>query len=552
MRALMQMGFWITSDREYPSLIKWWQANVNINFADVPLRWASRLFQIWLGMGLEGLTYCLEHVAQGGTIVHNFERREEWIPEMQDIVKKKGYTIHYIPSREYVLDSWLHTLYENSLVIWAAAKVLGIPYKTIHTAFKHTYGKKEKLRAQNESCLQAGFDLIESSTLKWEEIKKTPQRMFVDGNTTLAMWAIHAWVRTYFAYPMSPSSSILWYFATTAMETGILVKQVEDEITAIQMALWSMYTGTRSLTATSGWWFDLMSETISLSGMIEVPCVCVIAQRPGPATWLPTWTAQWDLLLATYAGHGEFARIVIWVADSVSAYKLIQHAFNLAEEFHIPVIVLTEKLIAENRQTIPMLEQWTIPITRWLVTNSKELKNLKPSDRYKITESWVSKRRIPTTSETISYTNGDEHHEDGTLDETEWVGDMIAKRVRKTETILQKLPDPELYWAKSGKILYIWRWSTLGLFQDIIEYDKPEWVSYLHIAYLWPLKVELIEKLAEVFDQIIVIENNTTGQLHTLLSQQINKDIDLQKFLKRNGRQFCIEEILEHIEKNSE
>lgn len=232
------------------------------------------------------------------------------------------------------------------------------------------------------------------------------------------MGAIHAGVRTYFAYPMSPSSSILGYFAKTAPKTGVVVRQVEDEISAIQMSLGSMYAGTRSMTATSGGGFDLMTETISLSGMTEVPCVVAIAQRPGPATGLPTWTAQGDLMLSIYAGHGEFARIVIGVSDPVSAFELTQHAFNLAEVYQVPVIILTEKLISENRQTILPFEQNTIPIQRGLVSDPAELAKLVPSDRYKITDSGVSKRWVPTHAETIFYCNGDEHHEDGTLDES--------------------------------------------------------------------------------------------------------------------------------------
>jgi len=547
MRALIRMGYRVTSDREYPSLIKWGQANYNINFADEPIRWASTDFILWLALGKEGLEYCLDNVKAWWTIVHNFEKREEAIPETETRAQEKNITVHYIPTREYILEKGLHNLFENSLVIWAGAAALGIPYDQIHASFHHRYGKKEKLRPTNEACLKAGFEQISSWVLDLQVIEKTPQRMFVDWNTTLAMGAIHAGVRTYFAYPMSPSSSILGYFAKTAPETGIVVRQVEDEISAIQMSLGSMYAGTRSMTATSGWGFDLMTETISLSGMTEVPCVVAIAQRPGPATGLPTWTAQGDLMLSIYAGHGEFARIVIGVSDPLSAFELTQHAFNLAELYQVPVIILTEKLIAENHQTVLPFEQWTIEIQRGLVTWERELAALVPSDRYKITDSWVSKRWVPTHSETIAYANGDEHHEDGTLNESEGAGDMILKRVRKTEAIKKALPDPVLYWKKSWKKLYIGRWSTLGLFQDIIDYEKPEWVSYLHIAYLFPVKAEFLEKICAEFDEVIIIENNASGQLHTLLKTELSSNISLSNFKKRNGRQFSIQEVLSHI-----
>ena len=158
------------------------------------------------------------------------------------------------------------------------------------------------------------------------------------------------------------------------------MRQVEDEITAAQMTLGASYAGARAMTATSGGGFDLMTETVSLAGMIEVPLVICIAMRPGPATGLPTWTAQGDLRLAIYGGHGEFARIVIAVSDPESAFLLTQHAHNLAEQFQVPVILLTDKHIAENIQTVPVFPDGP-HIERYLQKSSPS------SHRYEITES---------------------------------------------------------------------------------------------------------------------------------------------------------------------
>jgi pyruvate/2-oxoacid:ferredoxin oxidoreductase alpha subunit/Pyruvate/2-oxoacid:ferredoxin oxidoreductase gamma subunit len=336
--------------------------------------------------------------------------------------------------------------------------------------------------------------------------KLHPNHIFIDGNSAICLGALQAGCRAHYQYPMSPSTTVLTTFASWADKTGMLVKQAEDEITAIQMALGSMHTGTRAMTATSGGGFDLMTETISLAGMIETPVVCVIVQRPGPATGLPTWTGQADLNLAIHSGHGEYGKLVIACSDVQSCYENIQHAFDLAEKFQIPVMLLSEANIGMSSVTVPQFQQNIIPINRYLVNEKDKIDvmsevgklpldkglaaqadwgykgeaiqnsdatqedstssnagtgsfaplkmtdlgidELTPNLRYQITESGVSHRWIPGTDEAIYFANGDEHHEDGSLDESLTAGDMIAKRVRKLKTIEDKLPEPEIFSSK--------------------------------------------------------------------------------------------------------
>jgi hypothetical protein len=309
-------------------------------------------------MGKAGLLQAKELLLPGGTLLHNFERRQQAFPDLENEAKEEWTTLMYIPTREILHDLHLHHMFENALLIGAFARALGIPFETIEQACFEKRGKKEHLRDNNLLCLKSWYSYQGIPTVTLPESTPTTQKkILIDGNTALALWAIHAGVRCYYAYPMSPSSSILTYFADSAQQTWIVVKQAEDEITAIQMCLGSMYAWARALTATSWGWFDLMTETISLSGMTEVPLVCIIAQRPWPATWLPTRTAQADLQLAIHAGHGEFARIVIAISDQESGFHLIQEAFDLAEQFQVPVMVLTEKVIAENYRTVPVFHK---------------------------------------------------------------------------------------------------------------------------------------------------------------------------------------------------
>jgi len=228
----------------------------------------------------------------------------------------------------------------------------------------------------------------------------------------------------------------------------MVVKQAEDEITAAQIVSGAMYMGTRALTATSGVGFDLMSETLSLNAMIENPTVFVLAQRPGPATGLPTWTAQGGLLQAANCSAGEFARCVIAVSNSQDAFDLMPVAFNLAEQYQISVIVLTDKQIAEALYTQHPYDLETAEIDRGrLVVDPEKLKFLKSSDRFDPdAKGGVSLRWLPGSDAATYCAQGDEHNSMGAVDESSLNTKLqMEKRLRKLHGLKAGLPAPHLY-----------------------------------------------------------------------------------------------------------
>ena len=351
------------------------------------------------------------------------------------------------------------------------------------------------------------------------------------------------------------------------------------------MALGSMHAGTRSFTTTSGGGFDLMTETVSLSGIIETPLVIAISQRPGPGTGLPTWTAQGDLSLAIYSGHGEYGKCVIACSDPASCYTNIQLAFKIAEKYQIPVILLTEANIAMSSVILNQEDLVAIPIERalegvidnplkgsnevwgsFVVENEEILKqvqdNVAANDsldlegfglvggRYQITDSGVSPRWIPGSSETTYYANGDEHTVDGTVTEDkEMAGEMYIKRVRKTETILNDLPEPEIYGpSKDADISFVGWGSTKNTILDaidILQESNPQLcVNYLHYNFVHPLKIYKLKEFLVSNSNVILIEGNATGQLGELIASKTGY-IFQHKMLKWNGRPFYVEEVVE-------
>jgi len=575
MKSLKKLGYNIIADREFPSLIKGGSANIQINFSSNKIRALSQVIDVSVAIDREGILTALKRLKPGGTLIHAMDRLSKAVKDFDKQVSEKNIKVIHVPARQIAIDSGGSVLMVNVVLLGALWKTFGFEISTLYKEVESQFGSKPQLLTINLACLQSGYD-TSSVDLEISELQKNhvtdpdfnQKHMLLDGNTAIGIGAIHAGMRAYFAYPMSPASSILSYLAKVAEKTGIVVKQVEDEITAAQMVLGAMHTGTRSMTATSGGGFDLMTETVSLSGIIETPLVIVIAQRPGPGTGLPTWTGQADLQLAIRSGHGEYARSVISVSDATSAFEEIQHAFNIAELFQIPTIVLTEKHVADKFETTQIFEQNTIGVKRGLAKSDDDsliqikeeegtfvdangVEILSPSsqsDRFRITENGVSTRWIPGSNKIQYFANGDEHHEDGTLNESETAGEMIQKRIRKLKAIADFYPEPVLYGPENADVTLVGWGSTKSAVLDAMDELKSKnlSVNYLHYTYLYPLKTDLLSKLAKSTKKLCLIEQNATGQLGQLIAEETNI-LFANKLLKWNGRPLYVEEVAEWI-----
>ena len=438
-KALQSMGFYIVADREYPSVIKGIHSCFMINASEEKIHALTGDVDIMLSIDKSSLKAYLPDLNDNGVLVYGYDR-ELGIKDQIAEATERGINLIYLKAREVAEEMGGNALMKNIVLVGMLWKVLGFDYKYIEEQVKIKFASKPKLLALDLKCLEAGYNRVESK-YKHSEPKSKQENILIDGNKAVALGAVHGGCRAYFAYPMSPSSSILMHMANWQSKTGMVVKQVEDEIAVANYTLGASYIGTRSMCATSGGGLDLMAETISLSGMIETPLVICIAQRPGPATGLPTWTGQGDLNPAIYSGHGEYAKLVVAVSDPTDAFELTQHAFNYAEEFQIPVILLTEKVIAESKWTVDKFEQKNIPIKRGLVADN-ELESLENTDRYKITENGISKRWIPGTSPAYYFANGDEHLEDGSLTEDAEPSRKMIEKEYENGLTKKSLPDP--------------------------------------------------------------------------------------------------------------
>ncbi len=392
--------------------------------------------------------------------------------------------------------------------------------------------------------LLKGYQIAEQSKdfarykLKPKNIK---QRLIINGNQALALGAIAGDCQFMSGYPTTPATGIMEYFSERAEKYNLHFEQAEDEISAINTALGASYAGLRSMVATSGGGMALMQEGISLAGMTETPIVIMLAQRPAPATGLPTRTEQADLNFCVYAGHGEFQRIILTPGSIAECVELGRIAFRLADTYQLPVFVLTDQYLADSYQ-VPAEDVKLETDQRVYAEQSADYR------RYALTKNNISPLTYPGLSDALVKVDSDEHNESGKITEDLNLRKlMVNKRMRKLpENFFVK---PSVFGAAKAKtIVYCWGSNKLLLESAVAELNKTGYkIKGIHFSQVFPLAKKELTKLFGTARNVISLENNYSGQLANLLKQyDINTTALLNKY---DGKPFTIKEIVDGIKR---
>lgn len=570
-KGLKRSGYCVFGYREYPSLIKGGHSSYQLDASGTEVRSPENKVNILITFNHHGLELNVGDLKPGGVILHD-TKVWAFTDAQKEVIARNKITVIYLPVEEILGTLKAKPILANVLLssfVWAAIKGNEQALKElVGERFKH----KQDVLELNMRCVEEGFRQYKERASSVSFSLPLPDaawknHLLLIGAQAMGLGTVHAGCRLYAGYPMTPSSPILSFIAEIQNETGMVIKQAEDEITAAQIVSGAMHMGCRALTATSGGGFDLMTETLSMNGIIENPTVFILAQRPGPATGLPTWTAQGDLLLAAFGGHGEYARCVLSVSDSQDGFDLMPIAFNIAEIYQISVIVLTDKHMTEGIYTQKPYDQNVAILERGsIVTDPAKLAAIKGTDRYDpAAKNGISPRWLPGTQAADTWNaQGDEHNGDGSIDES--AGNAKAqmeKRMKKQEALERALPDAELYVIQNGKAvltdenpaldLLIVGWgSTKGSVLDAMEQPALEGrkIGYLHYTYLWPLKTKRFQALHRAAAQTTLIEGTYTGQLGILLAQTCGVVLE-SKMLRYDGRPFFLDELVEEIAKHA-
>ena len=434
---------------------------------------------------------------------------------------KSGINFIPIPMTEMIKKEKEPIIFRNAICLGAICHLLNIPFEILEELFKTEYKNAEP----DINLAKEGYEYVKDlkPIAKVEKIGNAKE--VFSGNEAIALGMIEAGLRNYYAYPMTPASSILHFLAK---QEGVVAVQPESEIAAIMMALGSSFAGKRAAVATSGGGFALMTESISLAAMAEIPILIVESQRSGPSTGMATYTAQQDLDFVMYPAHGEFPLIVASPTTVEDSFRLASELLNLAWKYQTPTVLLTDKHMSESYQSVDEFngEMESIDV----VKDFNEI-----FKRYEITKSGVSKMAIPPV---IVKANSNEHDEFGfTTDDAKMASEMYAKRMRKEDAIKEdvKKRDPFETFGKGKDCIVTWG-STFGAVKEVSEELGYKLVA---VRYLRPMF------LPELKGEVTVVECNYSGLLANKIENSLKREV--KRINRWDGRPFTPEEIREKL-----
>ncbi len=450
----------------------------------------------------------------------------------------------------------------NTAALGMAAALIGVGLETIEEVIQENFGRRKGsgVAEANLRVAHAGYAFARENwqgRFRWTlpAARVDGRRaILINGNQALGLGALAGGCRFIAAYPMTPASSLYEWLTAQANRYGLVSKQAEDEIAAIAMAIGAGYAGARAMTATSGGGFSLMVEALGLAGMAEVPVVVVLAQRPGPSTGMPTRTGQGDLLFSLHASQGEFPRIVLAPGSQEECYEVGVRAFNLAERYQCPVIVLTDGFLANSFKTSPeaSFDITGVAIDRGEWLSADEVKSLQgPYARYKLTASGISPRALPGLPGAVQMACSDEHTELGHF-EDEDADNRIAqqsKRMRKLEAARAEMRPPERYGPEEAEMTLVGWGSSKGALYEAVDRLVAEGVSAnaLHFVDIYPFPQAAAQAIERV-RYLVVVEGNYTGQFARLLRAETGRKAD-EVITRDDGRPITPGYILSRLER---
>ncbi|MDD5098180.1 MAG: 2-oxoacid:acceptor oxidoreductase subunit alpha [Candidatus Pacebacteria bacterium] len=418
----------------------------------------------------------------------------------------------------------------NTALIGALAKIIGVDFSVLSNVLEKEIKKELE---KNKDVAKRAYDSVES-LMKVEATGKNPKPLLT-GNEAIALGAVSAGLEKYIAYPMTPATSVLHYLADHKEELNVATIQMEDEISVVNMAIGSAYAGKRTMVGTSGGGFALMTEAISLSAMSETPLVIINSQRTGPATGVPTYSGQSDLLFTLASGHGDFTRFIIAPSDVNEAFIWSNKIMNLAWKYQTPAILLVDKELSEN----------TFPFDETLINSVKKEEGLMfdgngEYSRYKNAENGISPMAFPGEIRDTVKSTSYEHDEKGiTVEDALSIILMQEKRLRKFKEMEKEVDNLKAVktYGKGSKVIICWG-SNKGVSREVGEKLGMKVVQPI---ILQPFPTKQMQKALEGAEEIILVESNATAQMeHVLNSYGIKVD---RKILKYDGRPFTLEEL---------
>ncbi|KPV45137.1 2-oxoacid:acceptor oxidoreductase subunit alpha [Alicyclobacillus ferrooxydans] len=541
--ALNRQGYYVYSFRHFSSRIKGGHSNDKVRVSLKRFRASNDYTDVLLAFDQESIDLNVGEVRQGGIVIAD----EKFKPTAPDHVR-----LFVVPLTKIAEESG-SAIMKNMVSLGASACALGLPVDIFTEVIEERFRRKgQKVVDQNMEAIQRGYDYMKDLGGADPELALKPadgtRRYFMMGNDALGLGALAAGVRVMPAYPITPASDVMEYLIKKLPKVGGVVVQTEDEIAAMTMTIGANYGGARALTCTSGPGLSLMMEAIGLSGMTETPTVIIDTQRGGPSTGLPTKQEQSDYLAALFGTHGEIPKIVLTPATPEECFYVVGDAFNLAEQYQCPVIIMTDLQLSLSKQSTDALDNKAVKIDRGLIATSEEAAANQASGefkRYAFTESGVSPRIFPGTPGGIHKVTGNEHFENGRPAEP------AGNRQKMMDKRLGKLAHVELEGSvvrtgdENPDVVIVGIGANVGAITEASEMLRADGykVAHAQLHAILPFPVQMLQDAIHDGKKVVVVENNATGQIKHLMNFFGVSHPDVQSLLKYDGQPFLPSEI---------
>ncbi|MDP2649822.1 MAG: 2-oxoacid:acceptor oxidoreductase subunit alpha [bacterium] len=553
-KIFTRLGLSVFDYVEYPSLIRGGHNAYYVRASDIEIFSQKRPVDILVALNRETIDKHKNELSQNAAVIYDPNITKVDLSEFTQKI-----LLVPVPLLEITKQVNADRLMINTVAVGASLALFYPDFSVLEKIMQDAFGRKgEKVISENVNTSKAGFDYVQTNykdKFKSKMINKPQENLLISGAEAAALGSIKAGLKCAVIYPMTPINVVMTTLVSYANKYNFIVKEPEDEISGINMALGASFAGVRSMVATSGGGFALMVESLGLSSQTETPLVIIEGMRPGPATGFPTWTEQGDLRFVLHAAQGDFPRIIVAPGDPIETFTQTMHAFNLADKYQLPVIVLVDKYLMEGHKTVQSskfkVQSDNYKIERGKILKDEEAAQLQEYKRYQLTEDGVSPRSLPGQKGGIALSGSDEHDEKGLYNEdAENRVKMMDKRFKKLEVAALEIPKPELFGEKEAPLTIISFGSTKMPIFEAMKWLKAEGinVNFLKISYLSPFPIDEVSATIENAKKTLVIENNKTGQFEGLIREYTGLSVD-ENLRKYNGRPFYPEEIVEKVKR---
>ncbi len=550
-QALTRAGLWVLAVPDYHSRIRGGHNFYTIRVGQQPVLAVRDSIDILLALNAETIVLHADKLVPGGAIIADDDLKFN-----ESVLAGRDVRLIRVPLARIAKERG-NPLMVNTAALAVVAGLTGLPLDPIHGVIGDNFRRKgpevvEANRLAAEDAYAYASEHLPED-FGWR-LQPGPdaRRLSINGNEAFAMGALMGGCKFVAGYPMTPASSTMEYLARHAKDWGLVVKHAESEVAAANMIVGAAHMGVRAMAPTSGGGYDLMTEAMSLAGLLEEPVVIYLVQRPGPATGLATRQAQGDLLLAHFSSHGELPRIIIAPHTPEEHFQAGFRAFNLADKYQCLVIVLSDHQNAASYQSVDAsaFDPAQVRIERGKLLSDAELDLLPDYMRYANVPDGIAPRGLPGHPNAVYFATSDMHREDGHIDEHADVTEAKLSRImRKQDAALAEMRAPERYGLENAERTFVTWGSSHGPVRETVDIlnARGESANMVTFVDLWPFDPEAAHKALANAKHIIDVEGNVTAQFAFLLHAHTGIQCH-ERILRFDGRGFTPDYILGHLE----